>query len=92
MKSKTIIGIIVAIIIIIGGIFVFTSKQPVSTPVSSSGKVIQIVAAENFWGSLVSQLGGTHVNVLSIVTDPNADPHEYESNTTMRVQLQMQIM
>ena len=42
--------------------------------------MIQVVAAENFWGSLISQLGGTRVNVLSIVTDPNADPHEYESN------------
>jgi zinc/manganese transport system substrate-binding protein len=42
--------------------------------------VIQIVAAENFWGSLVSQLGGTHANVTSIVSDPNTDPHEYESN------------
>jgi zinc/manganese transport system substrate-binding protein len=42
---------------------------------------IQIVAAENFWGSLVSQLGGVRVHVVSIVTDPNADPHEYESNS-----------
>ncbi len=41
---------------------------------------MQIVAAENFWGSLVSQLGGTQVNVLSIVSDPNADPHEYEAS------------
>jgi zinc/manganese transport system substrate-binding protein len=39
-----------------------------------------VVAAENFWGSLVSQIGGTRVNVTSIVTNPNADPHEYESN------------
>jgi zinc/manganese transport system substrate-binding protein len=43
--------------------------------------VIQVVAAENFWGSLIQQLGGTHVHVLSVVSDPNADPHEYESNT-----------
>jgi zinc/manganese transport system substrate-binding protein len=42
--------------------------------------VINVVAAENFWGSLVSQLGGTHVNVTSIVSDPNTDPHEYQSN------------
>lgn len=49
---------------------------------SSSGRVIQIVAAENFWGSLVQQLGGTHVNVTSVVTDPNADPHEYESSAS----------
>lgn len=43
--------------------------------------VIQVVAGENFWGSIAAQLGGTHVHVTSIVTDPNADPHEYESNT-----------
>src|SRR5690242_5808113 len=42
-------------------------------------RVVDVVAAENFWGSLVSQLGGTHVNVLSIVSDPNADPHDYET-------------
>ncbi len=47
---------------------------------SSSGPVVNVVAAENFWGSLVSQLGGTHVNVTSIITDPNTDPHEYEAN------------
>jgi zinc/manganese transport system substrate-binding protein len=44
--------------------------------------VIQVVAAENFWGSIAAQLGGSHVNVISIVTDPNADPHEFETNTS----------
>ncbi len=48
---------------------------------TSSSKVLQVVAGENFWGSIATQLGGTHANVTSIVTDPNADPHEYESNT-----------
>ncbi|HXW66799.1 MAG TPA: zinc ABC transporter substrate-binding protein [Thermoplasmata archaeon] len=43
---------------------------------------IPVVAAENFWGSLVAQLGGNETSVLSIVTDPNADPHEYEANTS----------
>ncbi len=46
-----------------------------------SGGVIQVLAAENFWGSIAAQLGGTHVKVISIVTDPNADPHEFETNT-----------
>ena len=45
----------------------------------STGK-LQVVAAENFWGSLVSQLGGAKVQVTSIVSDPNADPHEFESS------------
>jgi len=49
------------------------------SPASSSG-VINVVAAENFWGSVATQLGGSKVNVQSVVTDPNADPHEYESS------------
>ncbi len=46
------------------------------------GTTIQVVAAENFWGSLIGQLGGNLTNVRSIVSDPNADPHEYEANTS----------
>ncbi|MGN5380804.1 metal ABC transporter solute-binding protein, Zn/Mn family [Streptomyces lasalocidi] len=45
---------------------------------SGSGKTIQVVAAENFWGSIASQLGGSHVKVTSIITNPNTDPHAYE--------------
>ena len=56
-----------------------TPAMQVATP-SVSGPVINVVAAENFWGSLVAQIGGTHVNVTSIITDPNTDPHEYEAN------------
>jgi zinc/manganese transport system substrate-binding protein len=55
-----------------------TSQQPIQ---SSPSSTVQIVAAENFWGSLVSQLGGNRTSVTSIVSDPNADPHEYESNS-----------
>lgn len=52
-----------------------------ATSNNTSSKVLQVVAGENFWGSIATQLGGTHANVTSIVTDPNADPHQYESNT-----------
>lgn len=48
------------------------------TPASSTA--INVVAAENFYGDIVNQLGGSHVSVTSILSDPNADPHEYESN------------
>lgn len=46
--------------------------------VGASSRVIQVVAAENFWGSIAQQVGGAHVHVVSIVTNPNADPHSYE--------------
>ncbi|HEV2310208.1 MAG TPA: zinc ABC transporter substrate-binding protein, partial [Acidimicrobiia bacterium] len=44
----------------------------------SRGTVVRVVAAENFWGSIVSQLGGSHARVTSIITNPNTDPHSYE--------------
>lgn len=44
------------------------------------GRVIYVVASENFWGSIARQLGGSHVAVYSIVSDPNADPHDFESS------------
>lgn len=42
-----------------------------------SRAVVSVVAAENVWGNLVTQLGGARVQVTSIVSNPNADPHEY---------------
>ncbi|HEY9483154.1 MAG TPA: zinc ABC transporter substrate-binding protein [Micromonosporaceae bacterium] len=44
---------------------------------ATTGKV-RVVAAESFWGSLASQLGGTHAQVTSIITNPATDPHDYE--------------
>jgi zinc/manganese transport system substrate-binding protein len=41
-----------------------------------------VVAAEDFWGSIVSQLGGSHAHVVSIITNPNTDPHDYEPTAT----------
>jgi len=45
---------------------------------AGSSRVIQVVAAENFWGSIAAQVGGRHVRVVSIITNPNTDPHSYE--------------
>ncbi|MEY9965912.1 zinc/manganese transport system substrate-binding protein [Streptacidiphilus sp. MAP12-16] len=54
------------------------STANASTSASGSGKVIQVAAAENFWGSIAAQLGGSHAHVTSIITNPNTDPHSYE--------------
>jgi zinc/manganese transport system substrate-binding protein len=51
-------------------------------PTGSGSGTLQVIAGENFWGSIAAQLGGTHVSVTSIVTNPNTDPHEYESSAT----------
>jgi zinc/manganese transport system substrate-binding protein len=44
---------------------------------ASAGRV-EVVAAENFWGSIATQLGGAHADVQSVIVDPNVDPHSYE--------------
>jgi zinc/manganese transport system substrate-binding protein len=48
----------------------------------ASDRHLNVVAAENFWGSIVTQLGGSQVSVTSVVSDPNADPHDYESSAS----------
>ena len=81
MNKNIRLGIVIIIGLVIVaciGIYLAHEKQPAS--VSMSGK-LQVVAAENFWGSIASQIGGNDVQVTSIVSDPNADPHEYESST-----------
>ncbi|QNE17394.1 ABC transporter substrate-binding protein [Kribbella qitaiheensis] len=55
-----------------------TSSPKSAGAPASSGKTIQVVAAENFWGSIATQLGGDHVKVTSIISNPDADPHDYE--------------
>lgn len=87
-NSRTVIYVVVAVIIIVVGAVagLYLTNRGVSDTTTSTASVVStsprilVVAAENFWGSLVSQLGGIHVNVTSIVSDPNTDPHEYEAN------------
>jgi zinc/manganese transport system substrate-binding protein len=49
-----------------------------SSPPCPSGQAL-VVAAENFWGSVATQLGGDKVCVQSIIANPDTDPHAYEA-------------
>lgn len=58
----------------------------------ASGGSVQVVAAENFWGSIASQIGGDRVHVTSVIASPATDPHDYEptaadARTMARAQL-----
>ncbi len=75
--NKVIIGIIVALLLL-GGIGYFISHYQKNN--SGNSSEIQVVAAENFYGDITKQLGGNNVQITSILSDPNVDPHEYESN------------
>lgn len=45
---------------------------------TAGGETVQVVAAENFWGSIAAQLGGDRVHVTSVIANPATDPHDYE--------------
>ena len=79
--TMKVVAVVIAVVLVAGAItyLAVTSSAPAN---GETPGVIDVVAAENFWGSLITQLGGTHVSVTSIVSDPNADPHEYEANAS----------
>ena len=79
--ATAVMVIVILVVAAAVGLYLNSRSTSINTATTGSGsKVIRVVAAENFWGSLISQLGGTHVSVTSIVSDPNTDPHQYESN------------
>ena len=41
---------------------------------------VKVVAAENFYGDLASQIGGANVAVTSILSNPDDDPHLFEAS------------
>src|SRR5438270_10426409 len=47
----------------------------------ASGGTLNVVAAENAYGDIAAQIGGSRVSVTSILSDPNADPHLFEPGT-----------
>ncbi|MHB9841198.1 metal ABC transporter solute-binding protein [Paraburkholderia terrae] len=57
-------------------VFVFASGQAAHAQDSK----IPVVAAENFYGDVVQQLGGDRVDVTSILSNPDQDPHLFEAS------------
>src|SRR6476660_4343700 len=74
MRKATTIGVLfVGVLALVGAAIGFSTAGP-----ATAGGRLQVVAAENFWGSIAAQLGGERVQVHSILANPNADPHVYE--------------
>ena len=66
---KTVIGLVLA--------FGLTLTTAPSTR-AADGK-IGVVAAENFYGDVARQIGGDDVAVVSIMSNPDQDPHLFET-------------
>jgi zinc/manganese transport system substrate-binding protein len=48
---------------------------------SAPTRGIPVVASTNVYGDIAREIGGDDVSVISILTDPNADPHLYQPGT-----------
>jgi zinc/manganese transport system substrate-binding protein len=71
IRLRVPIGVALASVALLAGCSTSPSKA------TSSGKVT-VVAAEDFWGSIAKQLGGSHAHVSSLIANPDTDPHDYE--------------
>ncbi len=51
-----------------------------ATPAPEDDGRLQVVASTNVYGDIASAIGGDLVNVTSIITGANQDPHSYEAS------------
>jgi zinc/manganese transport system substrate-binding protein len=70
---KVLVAVLLSTFALVGTGIGFSSVEAAPT-----GSGVRVVAAENFWGSIASQLGGDRVQVTSVITSPATDPHDYE--------------
>jgi zinc/manganese transport system substrate-binding protein len=66
---RTTIGVVTALLCALASL----------TDAGAAGGRIAIVAAENFYGDVAQQIGGDHVSVASVLSNPDQDPHLFET-------------
>ncbi|MCK0093017.1 zinc ABC transporter solute-binding protein [Rhodococcus sp. HNM0563] len=47
---------------------------------SGSDDELSVVASTNVWGSIAQAVAGDRIEVESLISEPNADPHSYEAS------------
>ena len=68
----------VALVAVLSGSAGVLAACSSSTPSGVSNGVASVVAAENQYGNVATQIGGRYVHVVSVESNPNTDPHTYE--------------
>ena len=56
---------------------------PPAAGASARPSIVQVVAAENEYADVVSQVGGRYVRVEAVISNPNTDPHDFEANASV---------
>jgi len=48
---------------------------------------VAVVASTNVWGDIAARVGGDHVKVTSVISDPDQDPHSYEADSKTALEI-----
>ena len=78
-------------IAVLASVGLLTSASACGTSQNGAGSAhgaISVVSSINQWGTLAEQLGGSGVQVTSIINSTNVDAHDYEPTTSDIVKLQ----
>ncbi|MFI8890591.1 metal ABC transporter solute-binding protein, Zn/Mn family [Streptomyces paradoxus] len=51
-----------------------------SADAKSAPARVAVVASTNVWGDIAGRIGGDRVDVTSVISDPDQDPHSYEAD------------
>lgn len=73
MRTNTLLPIVILWVLALASHAALTTEDG-----GSSSQSVRIVAAENFYGNIAEQIGGKGVVVVSIMNNPNQDPHEFQ--------------
>jgi zinc/manganese transport system substrate-binding protein len=73
---KTIAGLALAFLIALA-----------SAVTARAADAVKLVAAENFYGDIAHQIGGLQVEVVSVISNPDQDPHLFETSPAVLRQL-----
>jgi zinc/manganese transport system substrate-binding protein len=63
----------------VAGLALLLALLAQAVPVRAAENQIAVVAAENFYGDIARQIGGDRVSVISILNNPDQDPHLFET-------------
>src|SRR5690349_1260308 len=64
-----------------------SSSDSGSDAKDAASSKVAVVASTNVYGDIAGQIGGDKVDVTSIMSNPDQDPHSYEANTQNQLAL-----
>jgi zinc/manganese transport system substrate-binding protein len=67
--------------------FAFLLAALLGAESAQAAGAVKLVAAENFYGGIAHQIGGLQVEVVSVMSNPDEDPHLFETSPAVARQL-----